>query len=163
MLPTAAIFAGMALTSMVAWLLVLRVAVAPALRELTRERKLQLLLLPQQFRHVSALLLVPGVASPDLNAAWVRALVIGDVATAVLAILAVFALSRRPRLGVPLAWIASVIGLLDLLKNVATAPGVGAADHMQAAAAIPTLLVPLMLLMHVWALHVLLTSRASVP
>ncbi len=155
MIPTTAVFAGMALLSGVAWALVLRTVVLPRLKGVERRRKLQLLLLPQQFRHISALLLIPGVASPSLDPGWVRWLVIGDVATALLAIAAVLALDLKSRAGIPLAWLASVVGLVDLLKNVATAPAAGASDHMSAASAIPTMGVPLMFLMHLLALRAL--------
>ncbi len=153
--PARVVFALIAALSTVAWAVVLRVAVAPRLSTLERTPKLRLLLLPQQFRHVSALVLLPGVASPHLDAAWVRSLVVGDVATAVLSISAVVALGRPGRAGIWLAWVATLVGLVDLVKNVAAAPAARVADHMGTAAFVPTMVVPLMLLLHLWALRVL--------
>lgn len=149
------VFGVTSILSAVAWFQVLRVVVAPRLATLERESTVRWLLLPQQFRHVSAVMLLPGVASPSLDASWLRWLVIGDVVTAVLAMAAVLALGRGGRGALALAWVATLVGLADLVKNVATAPAAGASDHMGAAAFIPTMIVPLMLLLHLWALRVL--------
>jgi hypothetical protein len=154
------VFAAISVLSAVAWFQVLRLAVVPRLAGLERLVRVRWLLVPQQFRHVSAMVLIPGVASPELDASWARSLVVGDALTAVLSMAAVFALGGAGRRGVALAWVATVVGLVDLVKNVVTAPGARVADHMGPAAFVPTMGVPLMLLLHLWALFLL--ARAAV-
>ncbi|MCA9707725.1 MAG: hypothetical protein KDK70_17880 [Myxococcales bacterium] len=157
--PTPAVFAGMFVLSVCGWVLVLRTVVAPRLAGLARLERLTVLALPGCFRHVSAVLLVPGVAGPGLPGPFVGSLVVGDVLTAVLAMGAVVALRRGAAGAVALTWGFNVVGLADLLKNLIHGMSLGVADHFGAAAFVPTMVVPLMLCVHVWSL-VELSRRA---
>jgi hypothetical protein len=158
-MPTPLVFAGMFVLSLCAWTLVLRSVVAPRLLGKPRQETLALLALPECFRHVSALLLIPGVANEGLPSDFVHSLVIGDVLTAVLAMVSILALRRGARWAIASTWIFNVIGTLDLLKNVVHGMSIGVADYFGAAAVVPTMGVPLMLAIHVWIFAVLVSRR----
>lgn len=149
-MPTPLIFGGMFLLSFGAWSLVLRLVVAPRLAAVERRQKLALLALPECFRHVSAALLIPGVANEGIPSTFLHSLVIGDVLTAVLAMASVVALRRGAGYAIVLTGVFNLVGLADLLKNVVYGMNIGIADHFGAAAFIPTMVVPLMLLIHLW-------------
>jgi hypothetical protein len=157
-MPTPLVFAGMFALSLCAWTLVLRSVVAPRLAGKPRREALALLALPECFRHVSALLLVPGVANEGLAPDFVTSLVVGDVLTAVLAMVSILALREGARWAIASTWIFNVIGTLDLLKNVGHGMIIGVADSFGAAAVVPTMVVPLMLAIHVWIFAVLTSS-----
>jgi hypothetical protein len=101
------------------------------------------------FRFVGLAFLVPGVVSPDLPAAFARPAAYGDLATAILALLAIAALRSRP--GTILVWALNIVGSADLLYAFyeGNRTGVGLAPGLQGAAYfIPTVLVPLLLITH---------------
>jgi hypothetical protein len=101
------------------------------------------------FRFVGLAFLVPGVVSPDLPAAYARPAAYGDLATAILALLAIAAL--RNKLGIILVWAFNLLGTADLLHAFyeGNRTGVGLAPGMQGAAYfIATVLVPLLLITH---------------
>jgi len=92
---------------------------------------------------------VPGVVSPELPLAFARPAAYGDLATAVLALLAIAAL--RNRLGIMLVWAFNLLGTVDLLYAFyqGNRTGLGLAPGLQGAAYfIPTVLVPLLLITH---------------
>ena len=94
-------------------------------------------------------ILVPGVVSPELPLAFARPAAYGDLATAVLALLAIAAL--RNRLGIMLVWAFNLLGTVDLLYAFyqGNRTGLGLAPGLQGAAYfIPTVLVPLLLITH---------------
>ena len=106
---------------------------------------LLLLSLPHAFRHVGMVFLVPGVVDQPLPASFANAAAYGDLATGVLALLAVVALRSKWSLAIPLVWLFNVVGTVDLanaLRHVDVAPRFGAAWY------IPTMLVPLLLVTH---------------
>src|SRR6516162_8587052 len=121
----------------------------PALRSQSRTNALRPILLLHSFRFVGLAFLVPGVVSPDLPAAYARPAAYGDLATAILALLAIAAL--RNKLGIILVWAFNLLGTADLLHAFyeGNRTGVGLAPGMQGAAYfIPTVLVPLLLITH---------------
>ena len=106
---------------------------------------LLLLSLPHAFRQIGLVFLVPGVVDQPLPASFANAAAYGDLATGVLALLAVVALRSKWSLAIPLVWLFNVVGTVDLanaLRHVDVAPRFGAAWY------IPTMLVPLLLVTH---------------
>lgn len=160
-MPTPLVFAMMFVLSLCAWVLVLQSTVAPRLRGMDRRRTLSLLALPECFRHVSAALLIPGVANEGMPQSFVTSLVVGDVLTALLAMASVVALRRGTSYAIGLTWVFNIIGTADLLKNVLHGMSVGVPDYFGAAAFVPTMGVPLMLVIHVWIFIVLRSSDES--
>lgn len=132
----------------------------PRLRNLPREEALNALVVPHLFRFIGLSFLMPGVVSPELPHSFALHAAYGDLATTILAVFATMALSARTSWAIPLTWVLSVVGTVDLLYayydglfGVGLAPGV-----MGAAVYIPTVLVPPLLVTHAMMFRVLLRS-----
>jgi hypothetical protein len=135
--------------SFVAWGIVTRQYIWPAIRHRALREALRPILLLHSFRFVGLAFLMPGVVSPELSITFARPAAYGDLATASLALLAYATL--RNRLGIPLVWAFNLLGTADLLYAFyeANRVGIGLAPGLQGAAYfIPTLLVPLLLITH---------------
>jgi hypothetical protein len=107
--------------------------------------------------------LVPGVVSPDLPDGFARPAAYGDLATSILALLAIATLRGRP--GIIVVWVFNIVGTVDLLNAFYQGDrlGVGIAPGLQGAAYfIPTVLVPLLLVTHVLVFCILLRRDAEV-
>jgi hypothetical protein len=141
-----------------------RLYIWPALRKLPRFEALKILALPHAFRFIGLSFLFPGVVSPELTsvisipAAW------GDFIAAILALLSIAALTWRWSFAIPLVWIFNVWGTIDLLYAyyngimLELEPGLfGAAFY------IPTMIVPPLLVTHALIFLILLrTEKTSV-
>ncbi len=129
----------------------------PAISTRERTEALRPILVLHGFRYVGLAVLIPGVVSPQLPAAFARGLAYGDLATATLALIALAAL--RTRLAGLLAWIFNVFGTADLLNafyqgnhlSLADAPGLLGAAYF-----IIVFGVPLLLVTHVLVFRLLL-------
>ena len=141
--------------SFVAWSLVARDFVWPALNGRSRADALHPLLILHSFRFVGLSFLIPGVVSPDLPAAFAAPAAYGDLVAMLLALLAFAAL--RSRFGIVLVWLFGIWGTADLLYaffngyRVELQPG-----HLGAAFYIPTVVVPFLLVTHVLVFRILL-------
>lgn len=155
--PAARLLAALAAMSFVAWTLVAIVHAVPWLDRRSRREALLVVITPQTFRHVGALALFPGIGEAPF--AWSVPLALGDAATAMLAAAAMLALHREWRAAIPLTWVATVFGTMDLLHNVANAMHLGVAPSLGPIAFIATMLVPGMLVCHLLALRALLRSH----
>jgi hypothetical protein len=95
-------------------------------------------------------------------AGWIRAPAYGDLATSILALLALAVLGSRP--GTMLVWVFNIVGTVDLLNAFyqGNRLGVGITPGLQGAAYfIPTVLVPLLLVTHVLVFRILLRTDAA--
>jgi hypothetical protein len=141
--------------SLVAWSLVARDFVWPALNDRSRADALRPLLILHSFRFVGLSFLIPGVVSPDLPVAFAAPAAYGDLVAMLLALLAFATL--RTRFGVVLVWLFGIWGTADLLYaffngyRVELQPG-----HLGAAFYIPTIVVPLLLVTHMLVFRILL-------
>jgi hypothetical protein len=148
-MPPRASFGISVLFSFVAWGITVRRYVWPALRTRERNDALRPILLFHSFRFIGLAFLIPGVVSPNLPAAFAKLAAYGDLATALLALIAGATLNTR--LGVVLVWVFNLVGTVDLLNAffqgnrtvVGINPGLQGAAYF-----IPTLLVPLLLITH---------------
>jgi hypothetical protein len=159
LVPPAALFGISIALSFAAWGIVGARYLWPALRELSRRDALRPVLLLHSFRFIGLAFLVPGVVSPDLPGAFARPAGYGDLAAAVLALLALATLHSR--LGIGLVWVFNLWGTADLLYayyqgrfGVGVEPG-----QLGAAYFIPTLVVPLLLTTHVLVFQLLLRTE----
>ncbi len=145
-----ALFGLSILINFVASGIVAKLYLWPRLRGMRREEALLLLAVPHMFRFVGLSFLVPGVVSTSLSPDFARPAAYGDLAAALLAIIAVLALSTRVYWALPAVWIFNLWGTIDLLYaiyqgeiGVRVGPGsLGAAFY------IPTVLVPPLLVTH---------------
>src|SRR5262249_26969833 len=132
----------------------------PELSRRSRADALRPLLIVHCFRFIGLAFLVPGVVSPDLPAAFARPAAYGDLIAAILAMAALAAL--KTRLGIPLAWVFNLWGMMDLLyafyegNQAGLRPG-----ELGAAYFIVTVLVPLLLITHGLMFRLLLRGTAG--
>src|SRR5580700_11208624 len=126
--------------SFIAWGIVAARYIWPELRLRPRAEALRPLLILHSFRFIGLAFLVPGVVSPDLPRAFASSAAFGDIVAAVLALLSL--LSLRSAAGLPIAWIFSVWGSVDLLNAFYQAGATGLAPgQLGATYFIPTLIV----------------------
>ncbi len=89
--------------------------------------------------------LVPGMNDQPLPAEFAGLAAYGDLASGILALVAIIALRSRWSAALPLVWIFNVVGTVDLanaLRHLDAVPRFGASWF------IPTMLVPLLLVTH---------------
>lgn len=104
-----------------------------------------LLLAPHALRHLGLVFLVPGVVAPTMPGDFSAEAAFGDLAAAVIAIVALVAFGRRWASAIPLAWAVNVVGVFDLANALGQ---VEAVPHFDAAWYVPTFVVPLLLVTH---------------
>jgi hypothetical protein len=145
-----ALFGLSVLMNFVASGIVTKLYIWPWLRVMTREEALLPLMVPHMFRFVGLSFLVPGVVSASLSPDFARPAAYGDLIAALLAVIAVLALSARATWALASVWAFNLWGTIDLLYavyqgeiGVRIGPGtLGAAFY------IPTVLVPPLLVTH---------------
>lgn len=115
------------------------------------------------FRFFGLVFLVPGVVGPDLPARFATYAAYGDLATGILAILALLAFGRR-RLFSLLVVAFNAVGAADILVDYYHGVQTGlpaVSGQLGAAYAIPILYVPLLMITHVVAFLLLRGPRAA--
>jgi len=137
-----------------AWLLVV-----PRLDALPRARSLVWTTLPISMRHLSATMLAPSITSPSFDASFREIVGYADLALSVFALVVVVVLARTRRLGIALAWICHVVGLVELLYAVFAASRLQAAALFGAHWYIVALGAPLSLTLHLLSLRTLASRR----
>ena len=156
-----ALFGLSVLMNFVASGIVTKLYIWPWLRVMTREEALLPLMVPHTFRFVGLSFLVPGVVSASLSPDFARPAAYGDLVAALLAVVAVLALSARASWALAIVWVFNLWGTIDLLYaiyqgeiGVRIGPGsLGAAFY------IPTVLVPPLLVTHALIFRLLLRRR----
>ena len=162
-MPVLALFGLSILMSFVAYGLLTRFYLWPWLQRMPRDEALTTLVMPHVFRFVGLSFLVPGVVSPSLQSGFAVPTAYGDLIAAILAIVAVLALRARASWSLAMVWIFNVWGTLDLLDAFYQARvGVGIdTGHLGAAFYIPTVIVPMLLILHGLIFWLLLRRAAS--
>ena len=163
MMPPQLVFGISVLLGLVVWGMIGARYIWPALRGRPRTEALRPVLLLHAFRFVGLAFLVPGVVSPDLPDGFAQPAAYGDLATSLLALLAIATLGSG--LGTIIVWVFNITGTVDLLNAFyqGNRLGVGMAPGLQGAAYfIPTVLVPLLLVTHVLVFRILLGAHAAV-
>jgi len=112
--------------SLIAFALIARWHVAPRLAKLAREDALVPLLWIQVFRYAPLALYATGQVDSRIPSDVTAAVAIGDLISAVVALIALIAVRLRAPGAIALAWLFSLVGLADL--GYATYKAVGA--HM---------------------------------
>lgn len=139
----------------VAWLLCFGVYLLPRLRLMSRFDAHRAIATLHSFRFFGLVFLVPGVVSPQLPSSFATFSAYGDLATGVLAMLALLTVRIRP-----LFWLFVVafnlVGVVDLIVDyyhatLANLPAM--AGQLGATYAIPILYVPLLMITHVVAFY----------
>jgi hypothetical protein len=133
--------------------LLARWILAPWLANQPQREALFWLTLPHAFRHMGMVFLVPGVVAEPLPNDFAIPAAYGDLATGLLALLALIVLRAGWVGALVLVWVFNIVGTVDLLnalRHVDVAPSFGAAWY------IPTVFVPLLLVTHFMIFHRLL-------
>lgn len=146
--------------SFLAWGIVTARYIWPELQLRDRAEALRPILILHSFRFVGLAFLVGGVVSPDLPSSFANSAAYGDVAAAILALLALMSLPGTA--GVVLTWIFSIWGSADLLNAFYQANHAGlVAGQLGATYFIPTVIVPLLLITHGLVFRILLQRRTD--
>jgi len=129
----------------------------PALNGRRRIDALILILWP----HTSRFLNLAGATVSQVDArvprAWVQEVAWGDFAAAVLALCAIAVLRKNTRVGVPLAWISTIFGLLDFCNSFGQGMMLNAMDlPLGIMWQIAVGIVPVLFTAHVLAIRLLL-------
>lgn len=145
----------------VACLLCFRVYVFPRLKSMDRVEAQRAIATLHSFRFFGLVFILPGVVGPNLPAAFATFAAYGDLATGLLAILALLAVSTRP-----LFWLLVVtfnlVGVVDLILNYYHAIQIGlpaVAGHLGSAYVIPVIYVPALMITHVFAFYLLVRPQ----
>lgn len=105
----------------VAFGLIARWYLWPAVRDEAPRRALTPLLLYASFRVNGLMFLMPGLVSTQLPKAFAIPTAYGDLTAAVLALLALPPIRAEKSAAMPLVWIFNIVGLLDLIyANIST-------------------------------------------
>jgi len=143
-----------------AWLLCFRLYALPKLKSMDRFEAQRAIATFNSFRFFGLVFLLPGFVGPNLPQGFATPVAYGDLATALLAILALLTVRVR-FLFWPLVWVFNLVGLVDLVNATARAVSVNlpsVAGQLGAAYAIPMLYVPALFWTHVVAFWLLLRS-----
>ena len=142
---TQQIFVLQFMLSVVAWGIVAKWTFAPQLALMAPATALCWLALPHAFRHVGMVFIVPGVVAHELPNAFAVPAAYGDLATGILALVAIVPLRAKQPGAIGLVWLFNFVGALDLanaLRHVDVVSGFGSVWY------IPTMFVPLLLVTH---------------
>jgi uncharacterized membrane protein len=145
----------------VAWLLCFGAYVMPRLRSMDLVAAQRAIATLHSFRFFGLVFIVPGVVGPNLPASFAKFAAYWDLATGVLAILALLTVRIRP-----LFWVLVVafnlVGVIDLIVDYYHATQVGLpalAGQLGATYAIPIIYVPVLMITHVVAFYLLLRPQ----
>jgi hypothetical protein len=122
--------------------------IRPWLAAKPRATALSILLIPQLFRHVGVTLLVTEIVDPSFPATMARQVAIGDTLAALLAWTALVALRVGWRRAEALVWVFNLVGLTDMLINLANGMRLQVAEQLGAAWFGIAFVVPAMLVVH---------------
>ena len=145
----------------VAWLLWFGVYILPRLKSMDRVEAQRAIATVHSFRFFGLVFILPGVVGPNLPADFAVFAAYWDLATGVLAMLALLAVRIRP-----LFWLFVVafnlVGTADLILDYYHAVRVGlpaVAGQLGAAYAIPVIYVPALMITHVAAFYLLMRPQ----
>jgi hypothetical protein len=145
----------------VPWLLCFGAYIWPRLKAMDRVEAQRAIATLHSFRFFGLVFVIPGVVGPDLPAGFAAYAAYGDFATGLLAMLALLTVRIRP-----LFWLFvvafNVAGAADIVIDYYHGIQVGLpalAGALGAAYAIPILYVPLLMITHVVALHLLVRPQ----
>jgi hypothetical protein len=147
-----------------AWLLCFGVYIWPWLKKMGHLEAQRAIATLHSFRFFGLVFILPGVVGPNLPAGFATFAAYGDLATGVLAMLALLAVRTRP-----LFWTFvvafNVVGTVDLIVDyyratVLDLPAV--AGELGASYAIPIVYVPILMITHVAAFYLLVRSQPKV-
>jgi hypothetical protein len=163
-MPTEIIFSMHLILGYAAWLLCFRAYILPRLKSMDHVEAHRSIATLHSFRFFGLVFIVPGVVGPNLPAHFATFAAYWDLATGVLAILALLTVKTRPLFWALVAAF-NFVGTVDLVLDYYHATQVGLpalAGQLGAAYAIPIIYVPLLMITHFAAFYLLLRSQPKV-
>jgi len=146
----------------VAWLLCFSVYILPKLRSMGRVEAHRAIATLHSFRFFGLVFILPGVVGPNLPAGFATFAAYGDLATGLLAMLALLTVRIRP-----LFWVFVVafnlVGTTDLILDYYHAVQAGLpalAGQLASTYAIPVIYVPLLMITHLIAFYWLVRPQS---
>ena len=147
----------------VAWLLCFGTYILPRLRSMDRFEAHRAIATLHSFRFFGLVFILPGIVSPNLPASFATFAAYWDLATGVLAMLALLTVRIRP-----LFWLLVVafnlVGTADLILDYYHAVRIGLpamAGQLGVTYAIPIIYVPILMITHVVALFWLVSPQSK--
>jgi hypothetical protein len=147
----------------VAWLLCFGVYILPKLRSMGRVEAHRAIATLHSFRFFGLVFILPGVVGPNLPASFATFAAYGDLATGLLAMLALLTMRIRP-----LFWLFVVafnfVGAADIILDYYHAIQVGLpalAGQLASTYAIPVIYVPLLMITHFVAFYWLVRPQSK--
>jgi hypothetical protein len=128
----------------------------PRLHRMTPRTVLPPILLLHSLRHLGLMFLAPGATYAGIPREFVVPAAFGDLLAAVLALVALLALTMDLKIARAAVWVFNIEGTLDLADAIALATLYNAAPFMGAAYWIPAFWVPSLLVTHYVTFVVLL-------
>lgn len=157
-MPPEIIFPLQLVLGYVAWLLCFGVYIVPRIKATDRLAAQRAIATLHSFRFFGLVLILPGVVGPNLPTGFATFAAYGDLATAVLAVLALLTVRIRP-----VFWSFVVafntVGIIDLLLDYYHASRIdlpAQAGQLGARYVIPVIFVPILMITHVVAFYLLL-------
>jgi hypothetical protein len=160
-MPTGLLFQLHLVLGYVAWLLCFNVYILPKLKAKTRFEAHRMIATLHSFRFIGLAFIIPGLVGPNLPVAFAKYGAYGDLATSLLAMLALLFASKR-RIFWALIVAFNIVGVADFLGDyyLAIAQGVGAeAGQLATTYFIPVVFVPLAMITHVLSFYWLLRPQ----
>jgi len=139
--------ANLAFSTLVFWLAA-RIYLVPRLASLAPVTILTPILLLHALRHLGLMFLAPGATYPGIAPQFAYPAALGDLFTALLAVIALLAMRNNGRSGRALVWMFNIIGTLDLVAAIVLATVYDAPPYMGPAYWIPAFWVPALLVTH---------------
>ena len=140
---------GMTL-GVIAWTLFFTWYVHPALHKKSFANAMRPLLLLHAFRYIGLMFLIPGVTAEPLDVRFASPAAYGDLVAALLALASLDVLRVNEKAGLTLVWIFNCWGLADLLNAVGRGLLFTPDGALGAAFWIPLLIVPLLVVSHIY-------------
>lgn len=147
----------------VAWLLCFRAYLLPKIKSMDQVEVHRAIATLHSFRFFGLVFILPGIVGPNLPASFAAFAAYWDLATGVLAMLALLTINIRPLFWMFVAAF-NLVGVLDLILDYYHASRVGLpaiAGQLGITYAIPIIYVPLLMITHVTALYLLLRPRKA--
>ena len=134
--------------ALITWTLIFAWYINPVFQRLPLERALEPILLLHSFRYVGLMFLVPGVTAEVLDPRFALPAAYGDLAAALLALLAIVALRLQLSWRIEAVWLFNLWGAIDLINAVARGILYTPDGHLGATFWIPATIVPLLFVTH---------------
>jgi hypothetical protein len=157
----AIIFSLQLVLGYVAWLLCFGVYIMPRLKAMDRVAAHRAIATLHSFRFFGLIFILPGVVGPHLPASFATFAAYGDLATGVLAMLALLTVRMRP-LFWPFVAAFNVVGITDIIIDYYRAIQTGLpaiVGQLGAGYVIPVIYVPLLMITNVAAFYFLLRPK----